>query len=286
MIPAGFDYAAPKTVADALKLLRRHPEARIMAGGQSLLSLMKLRVATPPMVVDLGRIEGLAYIRKRGPTLAIGAMTTHAEIAASAIVRREARALAEAAEAIGDMQVRNMGTIGGSLAHADPAADYPAAFLALEGSVVVGGGRQSRIIPADNFFTGLFSTALSAGEIITEVRIPLRPAITGSAYLKMKHPASGFAIVGAAAVVRAGAKKGDAAQVRLAFTGAAAHAFRAKAVEAALAGKVLDDATVRVAMEHAAGGFEPLEDLAADGAYRRQLVRVYGRRAVLAARPG
>jgi len=283
MIPAAFDYAAPKTVADATRLLRRHPDAKIMAGGQSLLSLMKLRVAAPPLVVDLGRIKGLAYIRKRGNTLAIGAMTTHAEIAASATVREEARALAEAAEAIGDLQVRNMGTIGGSLAHADPAADYPAVFLALEGSVVVQGARKSRTIPADAFFTGLFSTTLSGGEIITEVRIPLRPAITGSAYLKMKHPASGFAIVGAAAVLRAGAKKGDAAQVRVAFTGAAAHAFRAKAVEAALAGKALDDATVRAAMEHAVGGFEMLEDLAADAAYRVQLVRVYGRRAVLAA---
>jgi carbon-monoxide dehydrogenase medium subunit len=283
MIPAAFDYEAPETVAAATRLLRKHPDAKVLAGGQSLLSLMKLRVATPPLVVDLGRIKGLAYIRKRGNTLAIGAMTTHAEIAASATVRKEARALAQAAEAIGDLQVRNMGTIGGSLAHADPAADYPAAFLALEGSVIVKGGRKPRIIPAEAFFTGLFSTALAPGEIITEVRIPLRPAIVGSAYLKMKHPASGFAIVGAAAVLRAGAKKGEPPQVRLAFTGAAAHAFRAKAVEAALAGKSLDEATVRAAMESAPDGVEMLEDLAADAAYRAHLVRVYGTRAVLAA---
>ncbi|MGQ0569737.1 MAG: FAD binding domain-containing protein, partial [Armatimonadota bacterium] len=135
MIPAAFDYAAPKTVDEALKLLGKHPDARVMAGGQSLLAAMKLRVATPPMIVDLGSIRGLSYIRKERDTLAIGAMTTHQEIASSALVRKEAPVLAQAADAIGDLQVRNRGTIGGSLAHADPAADYPAAFLALEGSV-------------------------------------------------------------------------------------------------------------------------------------------------------
>lgn len=282
MMPAAFTYAAPATVAEALALLREHPGARLMAGGQSLLSLMKLRAASPPMVVDLGRIPGLSYIREEGEHLAIGAMTTHTEIAASALVQLKARALAEAAEAIGDLQVRNRGTIGGSLAHADPAADYPAAFLALEGSAVVQGTLGARTIPADGFFTGLFATALTPGEILTEIRIPLKPAITGSAYRKMKHPASGFAVVGAAAVLRTGGN-GEGPQVRLAITGAAPHAFRAKAVEAALAGKVLDEAAVRAAMERAAEGVDLLDDLAADAAYRAQLVRVYGRRALLAA---
>lgn len=282
MMPAAFTYAAPATVAEALALLREHPGARLMAGGQSLLSLMKLRAASPPMVVDLGRIPGLFYIREEGEHLAIGAMTTHTEIAASALVQQKARALAEAAEAIGDLQVRNRGTIGGSLAHADPAADYPAAFLALEGSAVVQGTLGARTIPADGFFTGLFATALTPGEILTEIRIPLKPAITGSAYRKMKHPASGFAVVGAAAVLRTGGN-GEGPQVRLAITGAAPHAFRAKAVEAALAGKALDEATVRAAMERAAEGVDLLDDLAADAAYRAQLVRVYGRRALLAA---
>jgi carbon-monoxide dehydrogenase medium subunit len=282
MIPASFDYTAAKSVDEAVKLLRRHPDARVMAGGQSLLSLMKLRAASPPMVVDLGRIKGLTYIRKRGNTLAIGAMTTHADLAASSLLRKEAAVLAEAAEAIGDLQVRNMGTIGGSLAHADPAADYPAAFLALEGSVIVQGPRTSRTIKAEEFFTGVFRTALNRGEIITEVRIPLRPAITGSAYQKMKHPASGFAVVGAAAVLRSGVK-GEGPQVRLAITGAAGHAFRAKAVEAALGGKAFNEAAVRKAMERATDGVEMLEDLTADAPYRVQLVRVYGRRALLAA---
>ncbi|MGQ0569328.1 MAG: FAD binding domain-containing protein, partial [Armatimonadota bacterium] len=189
---------------------------------------------------------------------------------------------AQAADAIGDLQVRNRGTIGGSLAHADPAADYPAAFLALEGSVSVQGGRENRTILAGEFFTGLFATALKPEEILTEVRIPIPAAGTRGAYLKMKHPASGFAIVGAAALVRIG-RDGKAQDVRLAFTGAAAHAFRASAVEAALRGKTLDEAAVREAMAHATDGVEMLEDLVADAAYRTQLVRVYGRRALLTA---
>ncbi|MDR7484501.1 MAG: FAD binding domain-containing protein [Armatimonadota bacterium] len=285
MIPAAFDYAAPKTLDEALRLLRRHRDARLLAGGQSLLSVMKLRAATPKMVVDLGRIRGLAYIKETAGTLLIGAMTTHEQIASSALVWKRARALAEAAEQIGDIQVRNRGTIGGSLAHADPAADYPAAFLALEGVAVVKGPGRQRTIPADGFFTGLFATALKPGEILTEVRIPLKPAIIGSAYRKMKHPASGFAIVGAAAVLRAGSK-GQGSQVRLAFTGAAAHAFRAKAVEAALAGQAITEAAVKAAMERATEGVEMLEDLAADAAYRAHLVRVYGARALLAAGAG
>jgi len=282
MIPASFDYTAPKTLKEALRLLGKHRGAKAMAGGQSLLALMKLRAATPRMVVDLGRIRGLSYIREAGGRLRIGAMTTHAEIERSALIRRRCLALAEAAEQIGDLQVRNRGTIGGSLAHADPAADFPAAFLALEGAVVVQGPKKNRTIPAEQFFTGLFGTALKSGEIITEVQIPLTPAIKGSAYRKMKHPASGFAIVGAAAVLRGSAKDGGP-QVRLAFTGAAAHAFRAKKVEAALQGKVLNEAAVRKAMEQAVDGVEMLEDLAADQAYRTQLVRVFGRRALLAA---
>jgi carbon-monoxide dehydrogenase medium subunit len=282
MIPAAFDYAAPKTLSEAFRLIKKHPKARVMSGGQSLLSLMKLRAATPPMIIDLGRIKGLAYIKKNGNVLAVGAMTTHEEIASSALVRKEAPVLAQAAEAIGDIQVRNRGTLGGSLAHADPAADYPAAVLALEASVVAQAGGKTRAIPAEKFFTGVFSTALKKDELITEIQIPLRPALAGSAYLKMKHPASGFAVVGAAAVLRAGAK-GQPNDVRLAFTGASASAFRARAVEAALRGKSLDEATVRAAMEAATNGVEMLEDLVADAAYRTNLVRVYGRRAVLAA---
>lgn len=280
MIPASFDYVAPKTVREAVRLLGKRG-AKAMAGGQSLLALMKLRAAAPKVVVDLSRIRGLSYIKESTGRLRIGAMTTHAEIERSALIRRRALALAEAAEQIGDLQVRNRGTIGGSLAHADPAADYPAAVLALGGVIVAQGPKKTRTIPAGQFFTGLFETALKAGEVITELQIPLTPAITGSAYRKMKHPASGFAVVGAAAVVRAA--KGGAPQVALAFTGAAAHAFRASGVEAALAGQPLTEAAVRAAAERAPEGVDMLEDLAADAAYRAHLVRVFGRRALLAA---
>ncbi len=282
MIPASFEYIAPTSVKEALGLLRKHSDAKVMAGGQSLLSMMKLRVAMPPAIVDLGRIRELAYIREEEAHVLIGAMTTHAEIERSPLIRKRFPVLAEAAEQIGDLQVRNRGTIGGSLAHADPAADYPAAFLALEGLVVAQGSGEARTIPADQFFTGLFATALQPGEILTEVQIPIPPPITGSAYRKMKHPASGFAVVGAAAVVRLGPDRREQ-RVRLAFTGAAAHAFRAKGVEMALRGKTIDEATVRQAMEQATDGVELLEDLTADRAYRAQLVRVYGRRALLAA---
>jgi carbon-monoxide dehydrogenase medium subunit len=280
MIPASFEYTAPKTVREAVRLLGKRG-AKAMAGGQSLLALMKLRAATPKMVVDLSRIRGLSYIKESGGRLRIGAMTTHAEIERSALIRRRALALVEAAEQIGDLQVRNRGTVGGSLAHADPAADYPAAVLALGGVIVAQGPKKTRSIPADQFFTGLFETALKAGEVITEIQIPLTPAVTGSAYRKMKHPASGFAVVGAAAVVRAA--KGGTPEVALAFTGAAAHAFRATRVEAALAGKTLTQATVRAAAEHAPDGVDMLEDLTADAVYRAHLVRVFGRRALLAA---
>lgn len=282
MIPASFEYTAPETVKEALSLLGAHPDAKVMAGGQSLLSMMKLRAATPPMIVDLGRIRDLSYVREEHDRVLIGAMTTHADIERSSVIRQRFPVLAEAAEQIGDLQVRNRGTIGGSLAHADPAADYPAAVLALEAWLVAQGSDRPRTIPADQFFTGLFATALQPGEILTEVQIPIPPLITGSAYRKMKHPASGFAVVGAAAVVRVG-PDGREQRVRLAFTGAAAHAFRATGVETALRGKTIDEATVREAMTKATDGVELLEDLFADQAYRAQLVKVYGRRALLAA---
>lgn len=282
MIPAAFDYAAPKTLDEALRLLRRHRHAKVLAGGQSLLSAMKLRVATPSLLVDLRRVPRLASIKEHKGSVAIGAMTRHAEIAASAVIRRRLPALAQAAEAIGDLQVRNVGTIGGSLAHADPAADYPAVLLAYDGTVVVRGPRGTRKVPATQWFTGLFATALRGGEIVVEVQWPIPPAGTRSAYLKMKHPASGFAVVGAAAVVRL-ARDGRVADARVAFTGAAAHAFRARAAEEALRGQEPTEAAVRAAMARAPEGVDLLEDLVADAAYRAQLVRVYGARAVLAA---
>ena len=219
MIPVAFDYHRPSSVDEAIELLS--DDAKLLAGGHSLLPAMKLRLSSPGALIDIGRIAELNYIREDGGTIAIGATTTHHQIASSDLVSANASALAQAASVIGDPQVRNKGTIGGSLAHADPAADYPAAILALGAEIVVRGPDGGRSIPADEFFIDLFLTALAPDEIITEVRVP---AAEKSAYVKFPHPASRFAVVGCAAASAGGA-------VKVAFTGVANAAFRDSGVE-------------------------------------------------------
>lgn len=282
MIPAAFEYYAPTSVQEALQLLREHgPEAKLLAGGHSLLPMMKLRLSTPKALIDIGRIPELRYIREEGETLAIGATTTHWMIESSEVVRRRVPLLAEAAGRIGDVQVRNMGTIGGSLAHADPAADYPAAILALEAEIVTQGPGGKRSIPAADFFKGLFTTALEPSELIVEVRVPVPGGKSGAAYLKFPHPASGFAVVGCAALVTLDG--GKCQKVRVAFTGVAEKAFRDRAVEDALTGKPPDERSIADAAQRAAEGVEPLSDIFASADYRRHLARVYAKRALLAA---
>jgi carbon-monoxide dehydrogenase medium subunit len=281
MIPAQFDYEAPRTLSEALHLLASNPEAKILAGGHSLLPAMKLRLAAPALLVDLGRIAGLSYIRDAGNSIAIGAMTTHADLASSALVLKELPLLAETAEQIGDVQVRNRGTIGGSLAHADPAADYPAAILALDGDLVATGAHGERSIAARDFFTGMFSTSLEAHEILTEIRIAKSQG-AGSAYRKFRHPASGFAVVGVAAVVQ---KHGAAIDsVAVGITGVGQSAYRASAVERALRGNSLSD--IKEASKHAADGIEALGDHFASAEFRKHLACVYTQRALLAAAGG
>jgi carbon-monoxide dehydrogenase medium subunit len=200
--PAEFTYHRPTTVAEACELLAELEDSRPLAGGHSLIPAMKIRFSTPSALVDIGRIDELRGIGiDRGSGIRIGAMTTHAEIAASGDVQSGAQALAEAAGIIGDRQVRNRGTIGGSLAHADPGADEPTVVTVLGATITVMGGDGRREVPAGEFFTGLFTTALDDGELITEVRVPAAVPGTGSAYVKHKHPASGYAVVGVAAVV-------------------------------------------------------------------------------------
>jgi carbon-monoxide dehydrogenase medium subunit len=282
MIPAAFEYYAATSVQEALQLLRDHgPEAKLLAGGHSLLPMMKLRLSTPKALIDIGRIPELRYIREEGEVLAIGATTTHWMIESSDIVRRRVPLLAEAAGRIGDVQVRNMGTIGGSLAHADPAADYPAAILALEAEIVAQGLGGKRSIPAVDFFKGLFTTALEPSELIVEIRVPIPAGRSGAAYLKFPHPASGFAVVGCAALVTLDG--GRCQKVRVAFTGVAEKAFRDHAVEDALTGKPPDDRSIADAAQRAAEGVEPLSDIFASAEYRRHLARVYAKRALLAA---
>lgn len=280
MIPAQFEYAAPTSVDEALQLLQAHgANAKLLAGGHSLLPLMKLRLATPGWLIDLRRIDGLRYIREDGNELAIGALTTHWMIESSEVVRGCVPLLAEAAGQIGDLQVRNMGTLGGSLAHADPAADYPAAVLALEARVIVEGPRGRRTIPATEFFTGMLTTALSPDEILVEVRVPVPPPRAGSAYLKFPHPASGFAVVGVGAIVTLDRAE-RCEQARIGVTGAAPVAYRAKEAEDVLAGRPLDAQTIAAAAEKAAQGVDLNEDTFATAAYRRHLAGVYTRRAV------
>jgi carbon-monoxide dehydrogenase medium subunit len=282
MIPSSFEYHRPASLDEAVSLLQEHgDDASLLAGGHSLLPAMKLRLSAPEHLVDIGRIEELREIRSEGGEVVIGAGATHRDVEASGAVAGGAPLLAQAAAVIGDVQVRNAGTIGGSLAHADPAADYPAAVLASEGSVEVTGPDGARSIAAADFFVELFATALQPGEIITAVRVPAPGAGTGTSYLKFPHPASRFAVCGCAAAVTVSG--GACSRARVAFNGIASAAFRDAGVEAALSGASLDEESVRSAVATAAEGQELLADSFAGEDYRRQLARVYARRAVLAA---
>jgi carbon-monoxide dehydrogenase medium subunit len=278
MIPAAFEYESPRTLGEALALLASRPDAKLLAGGHSLLPAMKLRVAAPATLIDLGRISGLSYVRNAGTGIAIGAMTTHAEVASSELLHASSPLLAETAGHIADVQVRNRGTIGGSLAHADPAADYPAATLALNAEMVAMSERGERVIPAKRFFTGLLATALREDEILTEIRVP-RTSGAGTSYQKFHHPASGFAVVGVAAVVKM--RGGNIESAAIGITGVGEHAYRASAVEAALRGKPLS--AVAGAAQKAAEKVEVLSDSYASADYRRHLAQVFTRRAIAAA---
>src|SRR5205823_1988533 len=195
-----FEYVVPTSLGEAVNLLQKYAgRAKILAGGHSLIPMMKLRLAAPEFLIDIGRIPELSYIKEDGAKIRIGALTTHYEIETSDVIQRKLPALADAAELIGDVQVRNKGTIGGSIAHADPAADYPASILAFDSTIVTLGAKGERKIPASKFFIDMMTTALEPNELIREIQIRIKSAKTGSAYLKMEQKASGFAICGAAA---------------------------------------------------------------------------------------
>ena len=280
MIPAAFEYFAPKTLEEALRLVERHgDEAKILAGGHSLLPLMKLRLAAPRFIIDIGRLRGMSYIREENGHLAIGAMTTHTEIAASELLRARCPLLAETAEAIGDVQVRNRGTLGGSLAHADPAADFPAAILALDAQMVAASTAGARMIRAREFFVDMLTTQLRPGEILSQVRVPMLAPRTGTAYAKLHQPASGFAIVGAAARVTCGTG-GKIEDIAVGLTGVGPKAYRAEAVEKALRGRQATPKVMAEAARHAAVGIEALSDLHASAEYRREMATVFTRRAI------
>jgi carbon-monoxide dehydrogenase medium subunit len=282
MIPAAFEYFAPTSVREAISLLQQHgDDAKVLAGGHSLLPLMKFRLAQPKVVVDIGRIPGLDGITVAGDKVVIGALATHDAVERSPILKEKCPLLPETAAVIGDMQVRNRGTIGGSLAHADPAADYPGAILALDAEIVATGPAGTRTIPARDFFVEMLTTALGPAELITEVRVPVLPPGTGTAYLKHPHPASGYAVVGVAVVLRVA--KGRCEHVAIGINGVAGKAYRATAVEQALQGKALDEQTVAAAASRAADGVDAQSDLYASAEFRKHLASVYTKRAVLAA---
>jgi carbon-monoxide dehydrogenase medium subunit len=267
VIPAPFDYVRAGTPAEAIEALGAHEDAKLLAGGHSLLPMMKVRLARPELLVDLAGLDELRYVRAEGDALAIGALTTHAQLATSDLVRQDAPLLAHSASLVGDPQVRHRGTIGGSLAHADPAADLPMAVLALGATLVLQGPDGRRDLAADDFFTGYFDTALGERELIVEVRVPRRPG-AGWGYEKFVRRANDWAIVGVATT-----------DGRVALANMGPTPLRASAAEAALAA----GATVADAAALAAEGTEPVADLHADPEYRRHLARVLTRRALAAA---
>src|SRR5437667_6651321 len=278
MIPAQFDYVRANTLDEAVSLLAENEDANLLAGGHSLIPAMTLRLAMPQMLIDIGRIKDLSYVAEADEQIRIGAMTTHYQIESSDLLKKICPLLPECAAAIGDVQVRNKGTIGGSLAHSDPAGDWPSAIIALNAEMVAASKSGERSIKADDFFVDLLTTALEPGEILREIRINKSNGRTGQAYVKMHHPASGFAVVGVAANLTLNGD-GTCQQASIGITGVSSKAYRAGAVEAALSNKKLDDQTVADAAKHAADGVDLNGDLFASAGYRRHLAEVYARRA-------
>lgn len=281
MLAGEFDYVAPDSLDEALRHLEENAEARVLAGGQSLIPVLKQRLARPGVLVDLGRIGELRYVRETEDGVAVGAMTPHAAVASAPELRGGLRALAESAGAVGDLQVRNRGTLGGSLAHADPAADLPAAVLSLEATLVARSAEGEREIPAEEFFVGPWTTALEPGEVLTEIRLPAwtASAETGGAYEKLEQKASGFALVGVAAVIES--EDGRCRRARVAVTGATSVPGRLLPVEEALEGGELDEDSLRNACEGAGGELAGVqEDIHASADYRRAMTEVLARRAL------
>jgi aerobic carbon-monoxide dehydrogenase medium subunit len=279
MYAASFDYQRPTTIDEAIALLAKHgDDAKVLAGGHSLIPAMKLRLARPRIVIDIARIANLSDIRpstssgQASERIAIGALATHRAVETSALLKSQCPLLAETAAVIGDVQVRNKGTIGGSLVHADPAADYPAAILALDAEIEVAGPHGRRTIRAADFFVDLLQTSLAADEILTEVRVSATPRTV--AYVKTEQKASGFALAGVAVVV-------GPEGIRIGVTGVAATAYRAAAAEQLLAGQSSPSAeTIALAAARAADGVDPLSDIHASAEFRAHLARVNTRRAI------
>lgn len=283
MIPEPFEYFTPASTREAVGLAKRYgDEAKFLSGGHSLLPMMKLRLASPRYVIDLGGIRELTQISEEGDKLKIGALVNHHAIETSKTVAKRCRLLAQTAREIGDAQVRNCGTIGGSTAHADPASDYPAALLALDAEIEVEGEAGRRTIGAAQFFVDFFTTALATGELIVAIRVPALGSGIGTSYKKMRQPASGFAVVGAAAIVGTDGG-GKCNRIAVAINGVASMAFRASKVEKQLLGKSLTQRNVAAACQGLASAVDANGDLYASAEYRKAMADVFARRAILEA---
>jgi carbon-monoxide dehydrogenase medium subunit len=280
MIPAAFEYHRPATLPDALALLGRlGDDAKVLAGGQSLIPLMKLRLVSPRHVVDLNRIAGLGSIAERDGALVIGALVRESELEASELVQRRFPILVDACRVIADPLVRNLATVGGNLAHGDPANDHPAVMLALGAEVVATGPRGTRRLAAAEFFTGPLTTALGPGEILTEIRVPLPPPRTGGAYVKMERKVGDFATAAVGVQLTLG-NGGTCARAGIGLTNVGPTPIEARQAEALLRGRRLDDAAVRAAAQAAADESDPAADLRGSVEYKRDLVRVLTARAL------
>jgi aerobic carbon-monoxide dehydrogenase medium subunit len=280
MIPPSFEYYAPTTVEEAIGLLQQlGPEAKILSGGMSLIPLMRLRLAAPRYLIDINRVSGLAYLKENDGFLRIGALTREADLESSDLVRSKYPILAETAAVIGDPLVRNRATVGGNLAHADPANDHPATMLALAAEVVATGPKGARSIPMASFFTGFFATALDPDDILTEIRIPIPSPHSGGAYVKLERKVGDFATAGVAAQLTLG--RGDACeQVRIALTNVGPAPIEARQAEEVMRGKKIEPEVVRRAAQLAAEASDPSADLRGSVEYKRDLVRVLTIRAL------
>ncbi len=277
MTPKQFDYYSPASLNEAIQLLKTKDEAKVLAGGQSLLALMKLRLAAPKNIIDITKLQGLSYIKEDKDYLAIGALTIHDMLEQSAVIKSKFTILNDAASKIGDQQIRNRGTVAGSVCHADPAADLPTALTAADASYVVQGPSGQRIIAPKDMFVDIFTTALGHDEVVTEIRIPNFPLRTGSGYIKHSRREGDFAIVGVGTVVTLG--DGNVCKdVRIALGSVNTTPMRAKSAESYLRGKKLDDKTIAEAAEKGPEGADPPSDMHGSREYRLEMIKVFIRR--------
>jgi len=280
MIPPSFEYLRPKTVPEAVAMLQQHgDEAKILSGGQSLIPMMKLRLARPGFLIDINRIAGLSYVKEEGGYLKIGGLTREAELEVSPVVRSKYPILLDTAHVIADPQVRNMATVGGNLAHGDPANDHPATMVALGAQVVATGPKGERVIPIDNFFVSLFTTALQHEEILTEIRIPVPPPGSGGAYFKLERKVGDFATAAVAAQVTLD-DKGNCQKVGIGLTNVGPTPVKARKAEEFLRGKKLDEVNINQAAQLASDESEPSPDLRGPVAYKKGLVKELTKRAL------